>query len=359
MHIKEAVKIGERGKKCIKMYSIGYREAALEIVSKKGIRGTSRLISASSSSICRWNKDINHKKHQKESSLLTDTILAAVTVCMTDHPEWLALNVQAFVNNSFQLNVSRQLIQLAIKRIDFTYKSIQTRGRKANSCPEYSSRINRFAKAFLDIIKKKQLVVAIDESGFDERSRPKKGYAPRGKQAILYQPPVHKVKIKRQSLLMAIGSDGSNNYELHEKSVKNDSFADFILQLPYPKGTTLIMDNLSVHDTENVKVSLLVQGYHALFTPPHTPDCNPIEMVFGVMKRKFDVIRFLPNFTTIKEAIERIIPTVTSNNDLIGYFRHVQDYLTKLTLIDDNECLQTVNSHPTMRWDGRQPMKAI
>lgn len=69
-----------------------------------------------------------------------------------------------------------------------------------------------------------------------------------------------------------------------------------------PKGSVLVLDNASFH--KSVKTRELVEqaGCHLLFLPPYSPDLNPIENFWAVLKAK---VRNLSNYTnSLLESIE-------------------------------------------------------
>lgn len=48
----------------------------------------------------------------------------------------------------------------------------------------------------------------------------------------------------------------------------------------------VIMDNLRAHHGANVQSILQNFGVHVLYLPPYSPDLNPIELVWSLVKRK-------------------------------------------------------------------------
>ena len=97
------------------------------------------------------------------------------------------------------------------------------------------SRLTFFVKSMLA----EGTLAACDESGFDQRdSLPVYGYAPRSKPAILVIP-----ASKMNSLILAANMRGQTHSMLHTGSVNGFRFADFITNLPFPRGTVLLLDN--------------------------------------------------------------------------------------------------------------------
>ena len=53
----------------------------------------------------------------------------------------------------------------------------------------------------------------------------------------------------------------------------------------------VVMDNLSVHKTKNVKALMNELGLEYCFTPPYHPNLNGIEYVFSQVKLKFKQLK--------------------------------------------------------------------
>ena len=51
------------------------------------------------------------------------------------------------------------------------------------------------------------------------------------------------------------------------------------------KETVVIMDNATFHKSAETKTLIEDTGATLLFLPPYSPDLNPIEKVFGTLKR--------------------------------------------------------------------------
>lgn len=53
-----------------------------------------------------------------------------------------------------------------------------------------------------------------------------------------------------------------------------------------PKGATVIMDNASFHKTAKTRELFENSDFNLLFLPPYSPDFNPIEQDFAIMKKR-------------------------------------------------------------------------
>ena len=50
------------------------------------------------------------------------------------------------------------------------------------------------------------------------------------------------------------------------------------------KGDVIVMDNLSIHKMEGIKELIEAKGARIEYLPPYSPDFNPIEMMWSVIK---------------------------------------------------------------------------
>jgi transposase len=185
-----------------------------------------------------------------------------------------------------------------------------------------------FCRQLDRVIADDELLIAIDESGFDQR--PKNalyGYAPRGQQAIVIGPTCS--SNRHLTLLMAICPKAGSPVESHqllEHSVNGDRFAAFVLSLPYVAPVTILLDNASIHRTRVVKDAVAARGYNLLFVPPYSPECNPIENIFGIIKQKFYRCRVQHPTTRgldIRNQINQIVDEKVNVANVAGAFGHM------------------------------------
>lgn len=98
-----------------------------------------------------------------------------------------------------------------------------------------------------------------------------------------------------------------------------EAFTAYVEQCLVPilnAGDTVIMDNLSSHKGERVRLAIERKGAKLLFLPPYSPDFNPIEMAFSKIKallrraaaRTHDAL-----VGAVRTAIDAIAPTEATN----------------------------------------------
>ena len=73
--------------------------------------------------------------------------------------------------------------------------------------------------------------------------------------------------------------NGSCNTEIFNSWVEN-----FLIKELVP-GQYVVMDNASFHKSQKTKALIESVGCKVIFLPPYSPDLNPIEKFWAIMKR--------------------------------------------------------------------------
>ena len=305
------------------MYNIPFREAVLRVYAFFGsMRMTAKVCRVSVASICRWNRHLKPAARNPRSGTLSDAMVASVHVFMTAQTRCSAMEVVQFLKERWYMSVSRQLAHCIIRRLGFTYKRTRKRGGGHKNAKTRSELFEAFSSAFAN-----GEVVAVDESGFDQRVKPVYGYSLSGTPAIATVLPCK--DRHRYNLLMAIHASGAFYRTIRDSTTTGDAFAAFVASLPYGPGTTLLLDNATIHRTAAVRIAVSNKGYKLLYTPSYSPEYNPIELVFGVIKNAFYKARYSEDFKNdLKGAVERCVARHTTAPTIRGCFTHVASLVT-------------------------------
>lgn len=68
-----------------------------------------------------------------------------------------------------------------------------------------------------------------------------------------------------------------------------------------PPHATVVMDNAAFHKTKATRQILEEAGFELVYLPPYSPDFNPIEKDFAIMKRRR---QFAPQNTSLHDIIK-------------------------------------------------------
>jgi len=180
--------------------------------------------------------------------------------------------------------VSTSTISRMLKRNSWSRKSLQVISQSRSSVVR-SIYLNDMAQYTAEEM------VFLDETIFTEKTGWRaKAYAPIG-EAARYSTSVRRGKT--YSCLAAMGIGGwLPCWELREGYWKHEDFAQWIREQLIPcinghfggRRMVIIMDNCSTHVRPIIQEIIHAAGHLIKYLPPYSPDFNPIELTFGVLK---------------------------------------------------------------------------
>jgi len=205
----------------------------------------------------------------------------------------------------------------AMRTIGWTYKKKTPMARERER-PDVIAKRDAF-KAEQPAFEPAKLVF-VDESGFRLGGTPRYGWAQRGCDA-----PGSHVQGKWESVTMvgAVALDGFRGFMTVDSATSNDVFMAFVSHQLVPRlnhGDIVVMDNLTAHKSKPVIEAIEQAGASVVFTPPYSPEYNPIEKTWAKPK---DFIRRLP--TLSREAFDKAIcaaMAAITAADIKGWVRH-------------------------------------
>jgi transposase len=128
---------------------------------------------------------------------------------------------------------------------------------------------------------------------------------------------------KNTTLVAALTPDGLREPWLIEGAMDTDTFAWYIAEQLGPTlrpGQIVVLDNLSVHKAQRIRLAIEARGCQLLFLPPYSPDCTPIEQAFSKLKA---ILRGLGARTreALQEAVGLALAAITPE-DARAWFAH-------------------------------------
>lgn len=163
-------------------------------------------------------------------------------------------------------------------------------------------------------------VVFLDETSTQTTLTRSRGRAPRGERVVGSVPRNHGSNI---TTLVAMGPTGMQAPCVFEGAVTSALFVRWLRRwlLPtLPWGTTVVLDNLSVHRQADVRPVVEAAGCHLCYLPAYSPDFNPIEQAFSKLKTHLRAVgarTFDPLVEAIGDGLDRI-----TTSDIAGCYRH-------------------------------------
>ena len=154
-------------------------------------------------------------------------------------------------------------------------------------------------------------VVSIDEVPFYEEMFPTYGWSKCGEKCIHRK---NGMRSKHHSVLCAVSSSGQFEYKIVE-SGNGDTFKAFIAEIVIPKfkdKSHFLMDNARIHHCKKTVEFIKENDITPIYTVPYTPELNPIENCFSVIKKsvRYDRPKI---YDELKDAISTSIPLLTQD----------------------------------------------
>lgn len=119
--------------------------------------------------------------------------------------------------------------------------------------------------------------------------------------------------------------DGMKSKYIYSENLTAPLFISYLNDYVLPildSNQTIIMDNHPVHHAKSVQKYINDNNIKVLFTPPYSPDLNPIEEAFSKIKQYIKKLKpRIPEHLII--VINDAINTITKN-DSLGYFNHAE-----------------------------------
>jgi len=161
-----------------------------------------------------------------------------------------------------------------------------------------------YLRALRKVVKDKGSRVYLDESGFERTSHRVHSWGLRGKKVYgersgKKRPRTSLISAKYGKRLLApILFEGSTDATLFNYWLKHHLFKEL------EQDSTIIMDNATFHKTALTRQLIEEAGHNLLFLPPYSPDFNPVEKDFAIIKRRR---QFLPHDYTIDDVIRSYV----------------------------------------------------
>jgi transposase len=318
------------------MYPEGFRKAALTLYGYfQNMKKTAQALQVATSTIWRWVHGMVGRAgapcHVPKKKL-SEAMLAHISTVLSKNPTLTLDALRISISETFGLaTLSRQCVAAALRASGFSRKRLRLRGTIRRQDP--AACLALFKRVASDALHSGN-IVAVDEVGFDRTMVPLYGYAPRGEKAVVR---LHRTDKERVSVIMAIDPKGRHHYRVITGTTDGNCFAQFVASLHWPTGTHVILDNASIHKTRAVRAALTRNGLVPLYTPPYTPDANPIENVFSVVKHRYrKALLTAPGSSNIADITQLVIG-VLDGIDCLGLysncFRHLSDWLKKIDIV--------------------------
>lgn len=199
----------------------------------------------------------------------------------------------------------------------------------------HGAQVDRFCSEYPDDCSN---IVSIDETGFYIGDMNRRGYGKIGKR--LNVPASRTLRTSKLTVVVAVTGAGVVHHAVLRHNCRKADFVAFVEGLPPSvRGCVAVMDNIRFHHSKETVAALQAKGVRTVYTPPYSPEFNPVEMVFGVLKRSYRArcpIGALQDGFDYQGTLEQAIARL-KDADLTNYFQHVRSTVRKARSLLDTE----------------------
>ena len=323
------------------MYSKTYNPSeirnALDVYNRnKSFRKSSVLTGISKTTIHRWyhyfhfilikrGRFQKRKRYRRQKIKYPNLELFLKQLFEDKELKYLTLQI---IQNSFKCNKGPSLswIRKTLKKLKISRRRFSITKIVSNNKERYKNQFDTFVGSIKTL--RNEEIVCLDETGFCSLGNTVYRYFPRG------QLPNKITTTKRESgsLIMAIHPiSGIVNSSLQRKPFNSLSFIAYLEDLIpiLPIGTkALLMDNVAFHKTKAARALMESNNLIPLFIPPYTPQCNPIEEVFSVLK---GIFRSLDYSLPLEYRVNASMDNLKLYKGIVNNYNHTRKFV-------DNEC---------------------
>lgn len=266
------------------MYPPAFKTIACNLRNKPekySIRCISDLLEVSKFTIHRWiNIKSSPERKKRNKCLISYEKEKDIRDYIQSNPNCRLKDIKERLKEQYDKDVSLSIICRYLRLLRISYKK--------TTIQHYTDldRLMKQRKEFEERIKNipKNRIVSLDESYFYKRMIRSYGYSNVGEKCIVN----HKAGLKKYSLLLAISMKKILSYEIETTNFNRHNFYVFLKKklLLIIKNKVIIMDNASFHHCKEITSLIRRSGNEVLFVPPYSPQYNPIEVVFRMLKSR-------------------------------------------------------------------------
>ena len=270
--------------------------------------------------IWKYSRKVTQCKHGRptHSGKSTDKeVLKLIDAIFENNPTTNLLEAKQLIKN--YLDISLSTSQLSKVKNQYLFYTFKRTSKIATQRKTKWVQMKRTTYRRVIQTKQTKLLFFIDESHvcYDHLVRTY-GYSKKGQPCSNI---AHRVSGKRYSLLACINKVvGLVYYEFIDttkKAIDAERFNLFLGKLRnyMPRGSILVLDNASIHKDEFITPFMNAKGVYVYWQSPYSPDFNPIELVFGWIKKKLKEYEYATELlpAIIEEVMAAIKPKLVAS----------------------------------------------
>jgi transposase len=240
--------------------------------------------------------------HKGSSPLLTVLESAALAQHLEDHLYVKIKDIQHYVREIFQKELSVPTLYQWLQKNDFSYKKPKLTPYNVDSKAQEAF-IAHYASIMNEASIEGDPVLFGDSVHPSQQTRASYGWIKRGKDSIIEVTSAR----KRINLMATLNLETMHFTYKDYETINWESAVDFLkkVEAAYPTAKTihLIWDQAGYHTCKEVAEYLITSRVRVHFLPPRSPNLNSIERLWKIMHEYVSNNRVYKKFKDFKEAL--------------------------------------------------------
>lgn len=306
------------------MYSIDMREKIIEVylAGEESLRSLAERFKVSFSFVYEiWTKykqtgHVKPKKHPGKRPKITGENLKILEKALAENNDILQKELVAKYQAEAGITVTQATMSRTLKRLKITRKKKAFIHPKRDSV-EVTLKRAQFKQDIVEIDKTR--TIYLDEAGIKLGANRQYAYSPLNTRAYSRNTETS----EHITLIAGLTLQGIVAPMTLDGYVDEDAFLCYIQYVLLPilgAGYTVIMDNLSSHQSQAARDLIESKGAKLLFLPPYSPELSPIELAWSKIK---SIIR--THSPLSRDSLDHVFSLaidLISSTDSANYFSH-------------------------------------
>ena len=222
-----------------------------------------------------------------------------------------------------ELGVSDYMLRRIIKFSRISHKRAHKQPRTRNTANIIQERRN-FAIGLIDVPDERRIY--LDETGFNLHTQEEYGWAPQGITPII---PVNANRGRNCTLLCAVSQLGVEAYTVFSGACNGEKLSEFLRDQLNPmlaeRPSYVMLGNVRFHHSNVVRQSLHPDS-RLNFLPAYSPQLNPIEEVFSLIKHSFKRQK-ISQLEAVIPGVIHAVQSVQVRENLLSFYRNGNRWL--------------------------------
>ena len=153
---------------------------------------------------------------------------------------------------------------------------------------DYPEKCQKLWNEIRDAREEGRELIYLDETNFTKLALPTREWSTRHSNLTVEQEDVYQGY--RSVLVSMHETRGIENPKIQDRAINSDDFISYLKMMRsrhHKKPLALLMDQLTVHKAKNVRPFYDLLDIKPIFNVGYSPEFNPIESIFSIVKRHF------------------------------------------------------------------------